>query len=101
MRASSIGVRAAGRSIVSDLHGASRRRFRKGESMRKVLVPALLLGVFFTASARAQTTPTFTANLLGINEAPAAFDPKAAGFAYVTIDPTTGTVTYDLTAPSL
>ena len=68
--------------------------------MRKPIVLSLALGILLAAHTRAQT-PTFVATLVGANEAPAAYDPTAAGFAYVTLDATTGTVTYNLTAPNL
>ena len=48
-------------------------------------------------SARAQV-PTFTAVL---GEAPAAYDARGAGFAFVTIDATSGSVSYNLLAPNL
>ncbi len=68
--------------------------------MKRPVLLFLLLSVSFAVGANAQTS-TFTAVLLGANEAPAPFDPKAAGFAVVTIDPAAGTAAFWLTAPNL
>jgi hypothetical protein len=51
-------------------------------------------------ASAAPATPTYTAVLYGSNENPAA-DPKAVGFAEVTLDPVANTVTFWLEAPDL
>ncbi len=68
--------------------------------MKKSLFLFLALGGSLAAYSGAQV-PTLTAVLLGAGEAPAAYDTKGAGFAFVTLDPATGTVTYNLLAPNL
>lgn len=76
--------------------------------MKKSIFLYLIASGVFAASVSAQSTQeeaaaatsTFLAVLLGANEVPAA-EPRAVGFAEVTLDPAAGTVTFSLTAPDL
>lgn len=78
--------------------------------MKKSIFLSLAAALLFGSAAFAQrlpddasaapATPTFTAVLYGANENPAA-DPKAVGFAEVTIDPVANTVSFWLEAPDL
>jgi hypothetical protein len=57
------------------------------------LVVGLTLGFLFAASANAQVS-TYTAFLTGANETPNPADPDGVGFAVITIDQGTGTITF-------
>ncbi len=63
--------------------------------MRKPFLLCLVFSLLFAARGSAQV-PTFIAVLNGANEAPAPNDPRGTGFAVVSLDPATGTVTFTL-----
>ncbi|HEY3122820.1 MAG TPA: CHRD domain-containing protein [Thermoanaerobaculia bacterium] len=61
--------------------------------MKRSVWLALALCLFLLGTARAQVS-TYTALLTGANETPNPADPNGVGFAVITLDPGTGTITF-------